>query len=278
MEDNDQPTQVTSTAIHAITVMLPTFSPNELLTWFRRAETHFRLKDVTRTGTKSDYVLEALPESVFRRLSSWLDDQGDTIPYDDLKQQLLKEYSPLPSERARRVLEMPQQPLGDRTSRQVWNEIVSLCRLQILDPATNKYKEIDLKKEIWLATLPSNIRALLHDTDADSMENLITRADALIETHKICRPSPVPSVASAEPNGAECDDELNAIYRPPTRTTPRRTQYYTPRRGPFQAPPFQATITPAGICSYHDRFKNNAGNCMEGCKYWKPKNSQGGRS
>ena len=60
---------------HWVLVKLPAFSANEHLTWFRSAETRLRLKNIIRTNTKADYVLEALPESVFRRISARLDDE-----------------------------------------------------------------------------------------------------------------------------------------------------------------------------------------------------------
>ena len=34
---------------------------------------------------KADYVLGAHPETIFRRIGPWLDQQPDEIPYDDLK-------------------------------------------------------------------------------------------------------------------------------------------------------------------------------------------------
>ena len=95
---------------NAVATRLPVFSQHEPLTWFRRAETRFRLRGIKQATTRADYVLEALPETIFR-----LDQQPDEIPYDDLKKHLLKEFFPTTSERARRLLLMPSQPIGDRT-------------------------------------------------------------------------------------------------------------------------------------------------------------------
>ena len=101
-----------SEQINAVATRLPEFSHNEPLTWFRRAETRFRLRGITQPTTKADYVLEVLPETIFRRIGSWLDEQPEEIPYADIKKYLLKEFSPTASERARR---MPSQPMGDKT-------------------------------------------------------------------------------------------------------------------------------------------------------------------
>ena len=64
-------------------VKLPSFSISEPLTWFRRAEVQFRLKGVKRDGVKADLVLESLPDSVFRKISPWLDNQDAEISYEE---------------------------------------------------------------------------------------------------------------------------------------------------------------------------------------------------
>ena len=164
---------------NAVATRLPEFSQHEPLTWFRRAETRFRLRGIKQATTRADYVLEALPETIFRRIGPWLDQQPDEIPYDDLKKHLLKEFSPTTSERARRLLLMPSQPIGDRKPSQLWDEICMLSRLPETDE-DSKNKEVDLKKEIWLQTLPSCVRVLLHNTDEKSMDDLSTLADEIM--------------------------------------------------------------------------------------------------
>ncbi|ROT67045.1 hypothetical protein C7M84_014891 [Penaeus vannamei] len=117
------------TEVIAASIRLPPFSPDEALTWFRRAETQFRLKSIKKATTKADHVIAALPEKIFPRIAPWLDTQPDETEYDILKQELLKEFSLSPSERARQVFNIPNLPLGNRTPEQVWQEITSLCSL-----------------------------------------------------------------------------------------------------------------------------------------------------
>ena len=71
--------------VNAAAVRLPQFSPNQPLTWFRRAERHFKLKGITNSITKADYALEAVPEAVFQTISPWLDTQLEDITLDRLK-------------------------------------------------------------------------------------------------------------------------------------------------------------------------------------------------
>ena len=164
---------------NAVATRLPEFSQHEPLTWFRRAETRFRLRDIKQATTRADYVLEALPETIFRRIGPWLDQQPDEIPYDDLKKHLLKEFSPTTSERARRLLLMPSQPIGGRKPSQLWDEICMLSRLPETDE-DSKNKEVDLKKEIWLQTLSNPYRGpyrVLARTDKSYRVQLDNRED-----------------------------------------------------------------------------------------------------
>ena len=105
---------MTTDTVNATAVRLPQFSPNQPLTWFRRAERHFKLKGITNSITKADYALEAVPEAVFQTISPWLDTQLEDITYETLKTTLLKEFSPPASVRASRLLDLPRQPIGDR--------------------------------------------------------------------------------------------------------------------------------------------------------------------
>ena len=171
---------------NAVATRLPEFSQHEPFTWFRRAEARFRLRGIKQATTRADYVLEALPETIFRRIGPWLDQQPDEIPYDDLKKHLLKEFSPTTSERARRILLMPSQPIGDRKPSQLWDEICMLSRLPETDE-DSKNKEVDLKKKIWLQTLPSCGRVLLHNTDEKSMDDLSTLADEIMMSQNAAR-------------------------------------------------------------------------------------------
>ena len=84
-----------ATSINAAAVRLPPYSPNQPLTWFRRAERHFHLKKITSSTTKADYAIEVLPESVFQHIASWLDTQPAEIQYEDLKAALLRMQSVL---------------------------------------------------------------------------------------------------------------------------------------------------------------------------------------
>ena len=246
-----------STQINVVAARLPDFSSQEPLTWFRRAETRFRIRGITQPTTKVDYVLEALPEEIFRRIGPWLDQQDDEIPYEDLKKHLLKEFSPTTSERARRLLMMPSQPIGDRKPSQLWNEICALSRLPEVDEVTKQHKEVDMKKEIWLQSLPSSVRVLLHNTDDKSMDELSTLADNITTSQNAVRSPTVSNTAVRQHN---IDDVM------PVRQEGTHTERVEVR----------APIESGRLCYYHRRFGSSARYCEKGCT-WSPKNSRSGR-
>ena len=273
---------------NAVATRLPEFAQHEPLTWFRRAETRFRLRGIKQATTRADYVLEALPETIFRRIGPWLDQQPDEIPYDDLKKHLLKEFSPTTSERARRLLLMPSQPIGDRKPSQLWDEICMLSRLPETDE-DSKNKEVDLKKEIWLQTLPSCVRVLLHNTDEKSMDDLSTLADEIMMSQNAachdtsrCLPPDVMYVRRTP--------DVRPVRRTPDVTPVRRTPDVMPRPAettddvvPVQRAnwyanhnQFHATLESNGLCSYHNKFGNRARKCISGCR-WFSKNFTSGR-
>ena len=285
---------------NAVATRLPEFSQHEPLTWFCRAETRFRLRGIKQAITRADYVLEALPETIFRRIGPWLDQQPDEIPYDNLKKYLLKEFSPTTSERARRLLLMPSQPIGDRKPSQLWDEICMLSRLPETDE-DSKNKEVDLNKEIWLQTLPSCVRVLLHNTDEKSTDDLSTLADEIMMSQNVACHDTSRRLTPGVMHVRRTPDVMHVPRTPdvtPARRTPvvmpvRRTPDATPALRPAEtntddvAPDqranwyanhnqFHATLESNGLCSYHNKFGNRARKCISGCR-WVPKNSASGR-
>lgn len=166
----------------ALSVKLSPFCPGEATSWFRRAEIQFRLRKVTDPRTKADYVLEAIPEHLFPRVAAWLDnqDQSRDIDYESLKSYLLQEFTLTVSALAQRLLSLPQLPLGDTTAHAAWNEMQALAMLPDLDPETKKPRQVDLFRELWLQRLPPNVRSALHEADDSPMDDLIKKADNLI--------------------------------------------------------------------------------------------------
>jgi len=246
--------------VHAVAVKLPPFATMEAIAWFRRAEVQFRQRKVTDPCTRADYVLEALPEAVFADVSAWLEQQQEEdIVYESLKSHLLQRYCLTNSSRAQKILAMPQQPLGDRTAVQLWNELQSLSKLP--DSSDGKPRQIDLMREVFLLSLPSSIRAHLYDADDLPMDELVQKANNLIAAAKASGFHTIAGIEHTE----DSDADVNAAYHRPQGR-------HQSAGGPAQR---RGRLSTSGYFTYHARFGDAARNCLPGCRW--SKNSKSGR-
>lgn len=125
----------------------------------------FKLKGIKRTERKVDFVLEALLDSVFRRISSWLQEQDDKISFDKLKYYILQKFTLTSTEKAQKFFDLMKEPSGDRSSREIWDEMQSLICLTNVDIATRKPLRLNMERHIWLLTFPRSMRSLLDDAE-----------------------------------------------------------------------------------------------------------------
>jgi len=242
-----------TSSIHAIAVKLSSFCPQEATSWFRRAEIQFRLRRVTDPRTKADYVLEAIPEQLFPRVAAWLDnqDQNQDVEYENLKSYLLQEFTLSVSARAQKLLSLPHIPLGDTTAHAAWNEMQALATLPDLDPTTNKPRRVDLMRELWLQRLPPSVRSALHEADDSPINDLIKKADNLINAARASRKPDTTYSASAEDV-----PDINAANK---RRPNSQVRHYKP--GSASSQPSH------GFCYYHYRFGAGAHKCLPGCQW-----------
>ena len=243
--------------VSAVAVKLPPFSTLEPLVWFKRAEIQFRLRKITDANTKADHVLASLPDEVFSQISSWIDQQPDDLKYDDVKVFLLQEFTLSTAARAQKLLGYPQQSLGDRTAHAVWNEMKSLATLPAKD-SNGQLKQVDLMREIWLQTLPTAIRAALHDYEDLDMDELVKKADSLLDAARASRNNSAIQAALCR------DDDINAV-----RIKPKLNN---------KPVPFRASLLESGLFAYHDKYGQLARKCVQGCKWrnTQARQSQGG--
>ena len=275
--------------VNAATVKLPVFTSSDPFTWFVRIEAQFRSKNILRSQTQSDYVLQALPEHVCTRIAAFLRKNPTDIAYDDLKAEILKKYSLKSSERVQRVLEIICQPLGDRPPSTAWDEMSTLLKLPETD-VSGKSKEVDLQRELWLLHLPEPVRAGLYDSESLPIDELLKKADDLQISHRAairrCKEAPfIASILSKcldeereEPrNDIEFESASSAANAAVVRrsfSNHRNQKDMRNRREPRATR--QGYLTPSGYCNYHAKWGDNAFSCVRGCT-WRndPKNETG---
>ena len=141
-------------------------------------------------SSQKNYTIEVLQESVFQHISPWLDMQQAEIKYENLKAMLLKKFYPTSSVRAQPILDLPQQPMSDRTPSQIWHEIFTL------NEDTGSHKQLDLPREIWLMCLTPEVRSTLVETDTCDTSKLVEEAEKLHNAYLAAthlRPSTLPT-------------------------------------------------------------------------------------
>ncbi|XP_069999228.1 uncharacterized protein [Penaeus vannamei] len=119
-----------------------------------------------------------------------------------------------------------------------WNKMQALATLPDLDPTTNKPRRVDLMRELWLQCLPPSVRSALHEADDSPINDLIKKADNLINAARASRkPDTTYSVS------AEDVPDINAANK---RRPNSQVRHYKP--GSASSQPSH------GFCYYHYRF------------------------
>ena len=245
-------------------VKLPTFCATDAVSWFQRAEIQFRLKRVTASDRKADYVLAALPEDIFPHITDWLSDQGSsTLCYDDVKKQLLRKFVSTPEERADQLLTLSRRPLGDQRPSIAFREMKMLTRVPA-DDGTNK--ALDLLRILWLLRLPDDVRRGITNFSDISEDELTKLADSLQGANRGAASRPAMSAAKDEGSVTSNDDDPRDDTAAAAHT--QRKHWGQPRPQPPRGPP-PRKADPPGLCFYHSRFGHDARNCRLPCSWTK---------
>ena len=240
------------------TIRLPPFSKTNPSSWFHRTEAIFRVARLADEAAKADQVLAILPEDVSNKITPWLDRQTDVIKYEDVKAKLMEAYSIPATVRAQRVLDLVNQPLGDTTPTDAWNEIQGLMLLPDVDK-DGKRREISLSREIFLRRLPQEVRSQIMDADAIDMSALVRLSQGLYDATKASRATATPSTNAVDVVQPDEEVQILAVGRkmPHARNMPNTRNM--PKHASHQK-----------WCYYHRTYGKNAYKCVKPCSY--PKN------
>ena len=253
-------------------VRLPSFCTNDVPCWFRRAEIQFRIKKITSETLKADYVLAALPEETFTSVAGWLDTQPDEIPYKELKEYLLEKFTLTAEEKAKKLMAIINQPIGDQRPSQAMEEMERLIRL----PTTNgEEKTMDVLLILWLHRLPHEVRKNITAFSEHTREELKKKADRLKDAAAATSSKAVAGhVCSSQEDDYKEENPINeentaaATFngnRPTFRKQTRPQQTLNPQP-PRDIVPRKAAQS---ICFYHRRFGHEARRCLHPCSWTK---------
>ena len=241
-------------------VTLPVFSTTKAAPWFHRVEALFRLKRVS-ANQKSDFIIGALPDDVFDRISTWLTEfASDAIPYDQLKAKIIRSCEPSPEEKSQKILDLLRLPLGDQRPSDAFYEIKNLPTILNLDGTSS---QIDLARVLWMLRLPHDIRAQMTNFSTKTEQDLTAQADALKGTTRLALStlSATASAAAAADQPTLTDDDDDDVIA----AAQRRSQHSSNQRQ-FSG------VSRKTLCYFHKRFGRDARNCRPPCFYFHSKN------
>ena len=231
-------------------LQLPAFTPTDAAPWFQRVEALFRLRNVTASSKKADFVVGALPPDIFSMVSRWLNARNDDpILYEDLKTEVILQCEPTPEERSQKIMDLLRMPLGDQRPSAALRELRTLSSVLKPDGTT---ADLDLVKVLWMLRLPHEVRTLIPNFAEKADNDLMKLADSLRGTSRL---SATPAAAAAhEPEVLdEYDDYAMAAQQRRPRSSNQR---------PFPDAP------PRSLCYFHKKFGRDARKCRYPCSYY----------
>ncbi|GFR95416.1 transposon Ty3-G Gag-Pol polyprotein [Elysia marginata] len=211
-------------------MLLPEFWTKSPEVWFVRIEAQFGTRSVTADQTKYDYLVSSLDANTAEEVQAVLLNPPTENKYEHLKAALLKTFGKSQTQKDAELLNIAG--LGDRKPSALLRRINALND----DPRT-------LKRALFLANLPSDIKTVLAGQDIEDTDKLAEAADRVWETK-----TAVQAVSTGEPRELAITTDtadVNAFFRKPGQPKGRN---------------------PPAICFYHEKFGPEARRCQAGCK------------
>ena len=215
-----------------------TYDKTDAETWFARAESIFRLRNIKADNRKSALLIQALPPDLFKVL--WKDISAPSPPtYDTLKGHLLDLHGISTAARAKKIFSFLDTPAGDQSPSVILKTLQHWAAIP--ESRSRPQGNLNVLMEIMLQCFPPQARCMFPDYRTLSEEEFLQEADKIAYQARQ-QQELVASLVSTSP------PEVNT-----------------------EVPEFAA---PIGIkhqripwCHYHDRFGPKARNCIKPCGF-----------
>jgi hypothetical protein len=239
-------------------IKLPSFWPEDPISWFRLAEGQFALHNVTDPITRYYHVLAALSVDSVRLVQHVLHVETGPDSYKQLRTSLMASHSLSNYQKMERIMRLP--PLGYRKPSVLLAEMLEFC------PAGESSTTVFAF--LFLQRLPCEIRVLLSEVDPADMRSIADKADRLIamhvpQSHDTC--AAVAAEDRLEESGVvaavQASGGCRAMghKRPPQKALLGR-HIDLSKRGQEQVAGLRTSM-----CYYHAKFGEQAKFCEEGC-------------
>ena len=244
-----------------ISIKIPPFWNNRPDLWFLQIETQFRLKNITASNTKYDYLVASLNNQTMESVADVLITPPAQNKYENLKKVLLERNRD--SEERRLDALLNKVELGDMKPSELYRSMESLA-------SGNDLVNSPLVMKLWLNRLPSNIRVCLM-----AVENSQTQSELFALADRLHHSSAASHVAQINSQVPSSDSELLQklifkIERLETNFSRSNNNFNRASRSlsrdRFGGRPRSQSRSKSGnssICWFHKKFGNNARNCSK---------------
>lgn len=266
MQDADEKTESRAApTVDRVTVRLPPFWQEDPEIWFAQIEAQFTVSGTTADATKFYMVIQQLDHKIAREVRDVITNPPRNDKYDRLKSELIKRLSTSRDQRIRQLL--THEELGDRKPSQFLRHLRSL--------ASDGVSE-EFLRSLWSNRLPTHVQAIIASQKSASLDEIAELAD------KICEVTPSSSSQVASTSSSHFDDMLKRMEnmittRIQTEITAQLAQldvrgqrgrpYQRERSRSRSRSRGQSQSKTAGMCWYHDIFKEKARKCRPPCNY-----------
>ena len=131
-------------AVHAVSLKLPPYWPNDPIVWFAQVEAQFLTRNITSQSTQFAYVIASLPPEIAQEIRDILISPPPENPYEVLKATLIRRTSASEQKRLHQLL--IAEELGDRQPSQLLRKMRQLLGDNVLEDG--------ILRQLFLQRLP----------------------------------------------------------------------------------------------------------------------------
>lgn len=246
--------------ISSAILKLPPFWSNRPDLWFLRIETQFRMRGITSSQTKYDYVVSSLESDAMEIIADvLLNPPQDENLYGNLKRHLIDRCRDTEEKRLDELLS--RMELGDLRPSELYRKMESLA-------TGNSLVNTPLLKKLWLGKLPYSMQpCIIAIEGTHNQREVFEIADKIFDSTD--RPK-VAAVASKQ-EGSNLEIVLNKITKRlddlEVRHSQSRSRSSTPSGSWRSRSRSQSRPGKNKLCWYHHRFANHATKCNPPCEF-----------
>ena len=265
-------TQTVTETVHKKKPDLPKFDAKNVDIWIQRMEAAYSRASITTPKDKFAFLESQFDVGFNPKINAFLYGSPSDARWAEFLDYLRKEYGRTQQQKAASVLDGISRD-GRRPTQ----------LLAVIDDRLDNVSVDDIKKEMLLRQLPREVRhALSEIADTASAEELAKRADNYFDREGKQLNAEAGTTVNAiqeEKNDTANTEEggINAAFG-----NPNRGQNFRSRPQQQQSAPGNVSNTPyrqgngrskskprliSGECFYHNKFKDQALRCQEGCKH-----------